>query len=138
MHFDLARVALSGPDPFGLHVWEAGPEHVGSPGVAAERAVDDRLAAPELGEGVGTDSELPNAPARAFPGVGCAVPGGLVGRLPFAVVPISFASQSRVSGAFWRWIANPVKLSVREARSPACPVSASGSAADWVTTITCP
>src|SRR5436305_13590604 len=71
VHLDLAGVARPDPDPFGLNVRELRPEHVGPSGVAAEGAVDDRFAALEFGEGVGTDSELAYAAARAFPGACC-------------------------------------------------------------------
>ena len=77
---------------------------------------------------------------RAEPRPECWVPCPLVWFVDChsARVPISFASQSRVSGAVWRCATTPEKLSVRLGSRPGCPDSASGSATDWVTTMTCP
>jgi hypothetical protein len=78
---DLAGVLLARADPFGLAVRQSCAEDVRSSWMPVDRAVDDRLAAPELGEGVRADAELANAPSRALPGVGGPVAGGLVGGL---------------------------------------------------------
>ena len=133
MHLDLTRMLFRGADAVGLGVWEPGAEYPRALGLPAEGAVDDRFAAAELGEGVGADAELADAPARSAAGVGGAVPGGLVGpsrRSRSSRYPSSRrASSARISGRLGVDRRTGRKLSASDARSPGCSAS-SGSAAE--------
>ena len=125
-------------DAFRVAVGERRGLDEGAAGFSGDGGVDDGSPRRRV---LKTSAPILNSRTRrALPDPECWLPCPVVWLVVChsARVPISFASQSRDSGAVWRCATTPAKLSVRLASSPGCLVRASMSAADWVMTMTCP